>query len=90
MNKEIQFGTSNDKAVYKQLKARQQIEFITTGKNGENLRVRGAIKFEEDRTVVENFINSNPATQNMYKGREDAFELFYLSDVEFNWFSWSM
>jgi len=85
----IQFGTANFKDIYGQLKTNKHIEFITTAKTGESLRVRGEINFEMDRSVVEKFIESNPSASKMYKGNEDAFELFYLNDVKYKWFSWN-
>lgn len=86
----ILFGTSNKRRTFKQLKVNPYAEWITKSKNSSTLRVSGDVVIEEDMQIKLNTIENNPAIKNMYAGREEEFEMFYLENVEYDWFEMKM
>ena len=82
----IVFGTSNKKKVFRQLKANPHAEWITMSKNSSTLRISGDVVFENDMQTKLNLIEKTPAIKNLYAGRENEFEMFYLENVEYDWF----
>ena len=86
----IVLGTSNNKEVFKQLKTNLNAEFIATSKNMTTLRVSGDVVFEKNRNIVFSVIENNPVIKRMYAGKEDQFELFYLTNLQYKWFESKM
>lgn len=82
----IVFGTSNKRRTFGQLKANPHAEWIGKAKNSNTLRVSGDVIIEENTQVKLNAIESNPVIKNIYAGREDDFEMFYLDNVKYDWF----
>jgi uncharacterized pyridoxamine 5'-phosphate oxidase family protein len=86
----ILFGTSNKRRTFSQLKVNPYAEWITKSKNSSTLRVSGDVVIEEDMQIKLSTIENNPVIKNMYAGREDEFEMFYLENVEYDWFEMRM
>ncbi|MCT4686882.1 pyridoxamine 5'-phosphate oxidase family protein [Vallitalea sp.] len=82
----ILFGTSNKRRTIKQLKVNPYAEWITKSKNSSTLRISGDVVIEEDMQTKLNTIQNNPVIKKLYAGREDEFEMFYLDNVEYDWF----
>ncbi|MCT4593035.1 MAG: pyridoxamine 5'-phosphate oxidase family protein [Anaeromicrobium sp.] len=82
----ILFGTSNKRRTFSQLKVTPYAEWITKSKNSSTLRVSGNVVIEEDVEIKLNTIENNPTIKNIYAGREDEFEMFYLENIEYDWF----
>lgn len=76
------FATSNQKDVYKQLKANPKMEICTASKTGEWLRLKGKAVFV---TTVESklaALNAMPSLGKMYSADDSVFEVFCLEDGE--------
>lgn len=86
----IVFGTSNKRRTFSQLKVNPYAEWITKSKNSSTLRVSGDVVIEEDMQIKLNTIENNPVIKNIYTGREDDFEMFYLENGEYDWFEMKM
>ena len=82
----ILFGTSNKRRTIKQLKVNPYAEWITKSKNSSTLRISGDVVIEEDMQIKLNTIENNPVIKKLYAGRENEFEMFYLDNVEYDWF----
>ncbi|MCE5287558.1 MAG: pyridoxamine 5'-phosphate oxidase family protein [Pelosinus sp.] len=77
----LYFGTSNEKAVYKQLKTNPNMEISTTTPDGEWLRLSGKAVFNTTRQIKELALEAMPMLKNMYSVNDDIFELFYIEDA---------
>ncbi|WP_176461708.1 pyridoxamine 5'-phosphate oxidase family protein [Anaeromicrobium sediminis] len=86
----IVFGTSNKKKVFRQLKANPHAEWIAMAKDYSTLRVSGDVVFEEDMQTKLNIIEKTPVIKKLYTGREDELEIFYLENIEYDWFEMKM
>ena len=54
------------------------------------LRILGEVVFVDDIEMKRKTIASSPLLKKMYPGeREKEFEMFYLRDVELNWFAFT-
>lgn len=82
----ILFGTSNKRRTFNQVKVNPHAEWITKSKNSTTLRVSGDVVIEEDMQIKLSTIENNPVTKKLYAGREKEFEMFYLENVEYDWF----
>jgi len=80
------FGTSNKKKVYEQLISNPCAEWLAVESTNKTLRVSGAVEFEEDYNKKLQYIESNPMIKKIYNSRLDEFELFYLYNLEYEWF----
>lgn len=79
----IYFGTSNQKEVYKQLKANPYFEVSTTAKDGSWIRLKGKAVFEENIEVKKKAFESLPQIAAIYGTPESpVFEVFYISEGE--------
>jgi uncharacterized pyridoxamine 5'-phosphate oxidase family protein len=87
----LYFSTANTKAVFQQLKQTPYAEWVAMDPaTWTTLRVLGEVVFVDDIGKKREAIASNPMIKNMYSGeKEKEFELFYLRDVELNWFGMS-
>lgn len=86
----IILSTSNRKKVFKQLKETPLAEWISMSKNTQTLRANAEVVFENDATIRQNLIDNSPLIQNLYAGRLEEIEFFYLENLEFDWFEFSM
>ncbi len=84
------FGTSNTKAVYRQMQANPNVEISATSPSMEWIRLSGQAVFEANRDVKQKAFELLPMLANIYKGGADdpTFEVFYLGDAEVAF--WSM
>lgn len=87
----LYFATDNTKAVYQQLRAVPYAEYITMNmETFSTLRVYGEVVFVDDIDLKKKTLEENEMLKMMFSGeREKAFELFYMRDVELNWFAFS-
>jgi uncharacterized pyridoxamine 5'-phosphate oxidase family protein len=54
------------------------------------LRIFGQVVFVDDIETKRQIIAGNPMIKDLYAGeREKEFELFYLTDIKTNWFSFA-
>jgi len=87
----LYFGTANTKAVYQQLKQTPYAEYVVMNmENLSTLRVFGEVVFVDDVGLKRKILDSLPMLKNTYSGeKEKEFEVFYMRDVELNWFAFS-
>lgn len=85
-DQQVIFGTSNKRRTFQQVKANPYVEWIGKSSSSTTLRVSGNVRIEDNEDIKMNHIKSNPVINNMYSGREHEFEMFYLEDMEFDWF----
>ncbi|HWR45084.1 pyridoxamine 5'-phosphate oxidase family protein [Sporomusa sp.] len=78
----LHFGTSNQKNVYKQLKANPNFEVSTTSKTGEWLRLKGKAVFNTSKQTKQAALTTMPMLANMYSEDDSIFELFYIENGE--------
>ncbi len=78
----LYFGTSNQKPVYKQLKANPNFEISTTSKTGDWLRLNGKAVFNSNQKTKQAALDVMPALSKMYSVDDAIFELFYIEDGE--------
>ncbi|MFH1312998.1 MAG: pyridoxamine 5'-phosphate oxidase family protein [Candidatus Eisenbacteria bacterium] len=88
----LYFGTSNTRAVFVQLKDNLLAEWVTMDPTTyTTLRVLGEVVFVDDIEMKREVIASMPMLEKMYAGeKEKEFEMFYLRNVELNWFGFSL
>lgn len=73
------FCTNSTKEAYQQLVTTPYIEFATTGKKFDWVRIRGAINFTEDMTLKEKVIESNGLVKSIDKTADNPiFKVFYI------------
>jgi uncharacterized pyridoxamine 5'-phosphate oxidase family protein len=87
----ILFGTDNTKDVFKQLSAVPYAEWISMdAQTFTTLRVFGKVVFVDDIEMKRKIIAGNAWIKDMYSGeKEKDFEVFYLTDMKSNWFSFT-
>ena len=78
----LYFGTSNQKNVYKQLKANPNFEVSTTSKTMEWLRLKGQAVFNTTRQTKQAALTAMPMLSKMYSVDDSIFELFYIDNAE--------
>lgn len=78
----LYFCTSNQKDVYKQLKANSQFEISTTSKTGEWLRLKGKAVFNTNKQTKQAALAASPFLGRMYSVDDSIFELFYIENGE--------
>jgi uncharacterized pyridoxamine 5'-phosphate oxidase family protein len=78
----LYFGTSNQKPVYKQLKANPNFEISTTAKTGDWLRLKGKAVFNSNPKTKQAALDAMPGLSRMYSVDDSIFELFYIEDGE--------
>lgn len=76
------FCTSNQKNVYKQLKANPHLEVSATSKTGEWLRLRGKAVFNTSSQSKQAALEAAPFLNKMYSVDDPIFETFYVEDGE--------
>ncbi|MBP2628643.1 MAG: pyridoxamine 5-phosphate oxidase-related FMN-binding protein [Firmicutes bacterium] len=78
----LYFCTSNQKNVYKQLKANPHFEVSTTSQEGEWLRLNGKAVFDTNKQSKQAALDSAPFLSNLYSVDDPIFEVFYIEDAE--------
>ena len=78
----LYFGTSNQKPVFRQLKANPNFEVCTTSKTNEWIRLKGKAVFNTTRQTKQAALDAMPMLKNMYSVDDSIFELFYIADAE--------
>jgi uncharacterized pyridoxamine 5'-phosphate oxidase family protein len=78
----LYFCTSNQKEVYKQLKANPRFEISTTSKTGEWLRLSGEAVFHTTPETKQAAITAAPFLSRLYRVDDSIFELFYIKNAE--------
>ena len=76
------FCTSNQKNVYRQLKANPKFEISTTSKTGEWLRLKGKAVFITSRESKKAALDARPALGRMYSVDDSIFEIFCVDEGE--------
>ena len=77
----IYFFTGSFKEVYKELKANPNVEFSIQG-GGASIRVRGIVKFEDSREIVNYLLDKNPGLRELYKDRMETLKVLYIEGGE--------
>jgi uncharacterized pyridoxamine 5'-phosphate oxidase family protein len=85
------FGTANTKDVFVQLNDVPYAEWISMDpQTYSTLRIFGKVVFVDDIEIKRQIIADNPMIKDMYAGeKEKEFEVFYLTDIKTNWFSFA-
>lgn len=73
--------TSNQKAVYRQMKANPKIELCGADSEGNWLRVAAAAVEDTTQTAKAAMLAENPALDGMYKVDDGIFAVFFLQNV---------
>ncbi len=74
--------TSNQKDVYKQLKANPHLEISTTSQTGEWLRLKGKAVFNTNKESKQAALDVAPFLSRMYSVDDSIFEVFYIENAE--------
>jgi uncharacterized pyridoxamine 5'-phosphate oxidase family protein len=77
----LYFCTSNQKDVYKQLKANPHFEISTVSKTNEWLRLSGKAVFDTNQATQQAALDAAPFLSRMYQVNDSKFELFYIEDA---------
>jgi len=83
------FCTSNQKDVYRQLKANPKFEISTTAKTGEWLRLKGKAVFVTSRESKKAALDTMPSLRSMYNEDDSIFEIFYADEAEATFYNMS-
>lgn len=78
----LHFCTSNQKPVYRQLKANPSFEISTTAKTGEWIRLKGNAVFNTSKQSKQAALDKMPTLANLYSVDDSIFELFYIENAE--------
>ncbi len=78
----LYFCTSNQKPVYKQLKANPRFEVSAATKTGEWLRLKGEAVFDTNKKTKQAALDAAPFLSNMYSADDSIFEVFYIKNAE--------
>jgi uncharacterized pyridoxamine 5'-phosphate oxidase family protein len=78
----LHFCTSNQKDVYKQLKANPHLEVSTASQTGEWLRLKGKAVFNTNKESKKAALDTAPFLSKMYSVDDSIFELFYIENAE--------
>jgi len=76
------FCTSNQKDVYKQLKANPYFEVSTAAPNGEWIRIKGKAVFNSTPAAKAKALEVMPSLTKIYSVDDPTFEVFYIEDGE--------
>lgn len=74
------FGTSNEKNVYKEMKANNNVEFAIANSAFAWLRISCEVVFEDNMEVKENCMNIDIIKRVFGKASNPTFEVFYLAN----------
>ncbi len=76
------FCTSNQKDVYKQMKANSNVEICTASKTGQWLRLKGNAVFNTSKQSQQAALDAAPFLKNMYSVDDSIFEIFYIDHAQ--------
>ncbi len=79
--KKLCFGTSNQKDVFKQMKANPKVELSASSTDGRWLRLAGTVSFIPDKKAKEKALEVMPALKNMYSADDGIFEIFAIENA---------
>jgi len=82
-NNRMYFCTSNQKDIYKQLKANPKFEICACSPKAEWIRVKGKAIFDQDIKVKTKALEVAPGVAGIYKTPDNPiFEVFYIDEAE--------
>ena len=82
-DQKIYFGTSNQKNVFKQLKANPKFEVCTADKAGRWIRLKGKAVFDNNIAAKEKAFEVMPRLAKIYQNASNPnFEVFYVEEGE--------
>lgn len=81
------FCTSNQKDVYKQMKANPSIEISTSSPKGEWLRLSGKAVFVTSRDSKKAALDAMPSLRKMYSEDDTIYEIFAIEQGEATFYS---
>ena len=73
--------TSNQKAVYAQMKANSKVEISGMSPDGRWIRLTAQPVFDERREAKTAMLEANPELRSMYSGDDGKMEVFYLQNA---------
>ena len=73
--------TSNQKAVYAQMKANSKIEISGMAPNGRWIRLTAEAVFDERREAKTAMLEANPELRSLYSEDDGKMEVFYLQNA---------
>jgi uncharacterized pyridoxamine 5'-phosphate oxidase family protein len=88
-NGKLCFCTSNQKDVFKQLKANPKFEISTTSKTGGWLRLFGKAVFITSPESKKAALDSEPNLRNLYSEGDKIFEIFYADEAKATFYTMS-
>jgi uncharacterized pyridoxamine 5'-phosphate oxidase family protein len=78
----LYFCTSNQKEVYKEIRAQSHVELCASGENFSWLRLSGKASFAGDIALKAKIQDASPLVKSIYKSPDNpAFEIFCLTDA---------
>jgi len=78
----LYFCTSNQKKVYKEMKANPHVELCATGEHFSWIRLSGQVVFSDDMEIKARIQESNELVKSIYQTPNNpVFEIFYLADA---------
>jgi len=83
------FCTSNQKDVYRQLKANPKFEISAAAKTGEWLRLKGEAVFITSRESKKAALDTMPSLRRLYSEDDSICEIFYAGEAEATFYNMS-
>ncbi|MCL2141648.1 MAG: pyridoxamine 5'-phosphate oxidase family protein [Methanimicrococcus sp.] len=85
----LYFITSNDKDVFKQMKADSRVEICSTPKDGMNwMRLKGKVVFDSRKEVIKKALETAPVLAQIYQTPDNpSIEMFYITEGEATFYS---
>jgi uncharacterized pyridoxamine 5'-phosphate oxidase family protein len=81
-NDKLYFCTSNQKEVYREIKANPDIELCACSPQNTWIRLAGTVVFSQDSSLKAVIIAANALVRSIFKTPDNpVFEIFYLKDV---------
>lgn len=78
----LYFCTSNQKSVFKEMRAQPTVELSACGENNSWIRLSGRAVFDDDAGVKAGILEASPLVKGIYKAPDNPiFEIFYLADA---------
>jgi uncharacterized pyridoxamine 5'-phosphate oxidase family protein len=91
--KKLYFITSNDKDIFKQLKANSCFEICSTPKSAPNgdmawMRLKGKAVFDSRKVVIKKALETAPVLAQIYQSPDNPIvEMFYITEGEATFYS---
>jgi len=77
----VYYFTTNDKAVFKQIKENPLVEIATTTENGDWVRIAGSAVIDSRKEAREAFLNTSCKLKKKYSADDGITEVFYLENA---------